>query len=118
MKALTNYLHKREAAIHAILKKPRRKYSSKTFHKLRVELKKLNAILKLISFCAQDLNREKTFKPFKKVFRKAGKVREIQVEEKMLKKYLPKNSLKRYRKRLKKRRSKAQKIYFKLVNKK
>ncbi|MBK9737655.1 MAG: CHAD domain-containing protein [Saprospiraceae bacterium] len=117
MKAPTKYLHNREAAIHFILAKQRHKYTSKTFHKLRIEIKKLNALLDLINFCAQDFKQKKTLKPFKQIFHKAGKVREIQLEEVILKKYCINNSLKDFRRNLKKLRLKEQKYFFSILHK-
>lgn len=118
MKALTKYLKNREDAIDFLLEKPARVYTSDTFHKLRVEIKKLNSFFDLINFCSKEFKRKKTFKPFKLIFRQAGKVRELQVEEAMLKKYFLNNLLKNYRDGLKKLRLKEQEDFFSIANKK
>ena len=91
MKAPTKYLKKREDAINFLLEKPTRAYTIDTFHKLRVEINKLNAFFELINFYSKDFKRKKTFKPFKLIFRQAGKVRELQVEEAILRKYFLNN---------------------------
>lgn len=50
MKTLTKYIKKRETVIDFLLRKPSNKYTPNTFHKLRVEIKKLNSIFDLINF--------------------------------------------------------------------
>jgi hypothetical protein len=118
MKRLEMYLKNRVEAIQLLLEKPRRSYTQRTFHNLRVELKKLNALFELINYCTEDFKRNKTFKPFEVIFKQAGKVRELQVEEAMLKKYFIKNLLIDYRSSLKKLRFKEQDDYFSIINKK
>jgi len=118
MKTLTKYLKKRKDVIGFLLIKPSGKYTSNTFHKLRVEIKKLNSIFDLIKFCSTNFKRKTTYKPFKLIFRKAGKVRELQIEDAMLKNYFENKVIKDYRKNLKKLRLKAEEDFFLLVNKK
>ena len=96
MKRLTRYLEHREGAIHLLVKRYKNRFSADTIHRLRLEIKKLNAFLHLISFCSDDFKRKKTFNPFKKLFRQAGKVRELQLEKKILKKYQIDNLLNDY----------------------
>lgn len=117
MKLKAKYLKNRRDAINSILEKPKRLYATATFHKLRVEIKKLNAFFDLIKFCSKDFKQKKTFKPFKLIFNQAGKVRELQVEEAMLKKYFLDNLLTGYRNSLKKLRLQEQKDYFFIANK-
>jgi CHAD domain-containing protein len=118
MNAFKKYLKKRKKAIDFLLGKPRWSYASVTFHKLRVEIKKLNAFFDLIKFCSKDFKREKMFKPFRLLFRQAGKVRELQVEEEMLKKYFENNFIEEYRKNLKTLRLSEQAKYFSVANEK
>jgi CHAD domain-containing protein len=118
MKTLTKYLKKRKDVIGILLRKPSSKYTSNTFHKLRVEIKKLNSIFDLIKFCSTNFKRKTTYQPFKLIFRKAGKVRELQIENAMLKNYFENKVIKDYRKSLKKLRLKAEEDFFLLVNKK
>ncbi len=96
MKTPVNYFKNRQDAIHFLLRKPRSEYTPETFHKLRLEIKKLNAFFDLIKYCSKDFKRNKTFKPYKLFFDQAGKIRELQLEEAMLKKYLRYNSLNAY----------------------
>jgi CHAD domain-containing protein len=118
MRVYKKYLKKRERAIIVILGKPRLVYTMGTFHKLRVEIKKLNAFFDLIKFCCKDFKREKSFRPFKLLFRQAGKVREVQVEEEMLEKYFAIDFLKEYRNNLRVLRLKRQKKVFSVSNEK
>lgn len=118
MKTLTKYLKKRKNAIDFLLRKPSKKYTPNTFHKLRVEIKKLNSLFDLIHFCSTDFKRKTTYKPFQSIFPQAGKVRELQIEDAMLKNYFGKKVIKDYRKNLKRLRLKAEEDFFLLVNKK
>lgn len=118
MKTLTKYLKKRKDVIDSLLRKPNDKYTATTFHKLRVEIKKLNSSFDLINFCSTNFKRKATYKPYKIIFGKAGKVRELQIEDAMLKNYFDNKYIKDYRKSLKKIRLKAEKDFFSLLNKK
>ncbi len=116
MKALKKYLICRKVTIDFLLGKPKRNFSPGTFHKLRIELKKLNAFLKLVNSCSKDFKKMKIFKPFKQVFRQAGKVRELQLQEAMLKKYFPDNSIPEYKALLRKSRLDETRIFFLLFD--
>ncbi len=118
MKAFRKYLEKRKSAINFNLKKRRRSYTSSTFHILRVEIKKLNAFLDLINYCSNDFKRKKTYGPFKVIFQKAGKIREIYLEEVKLKKRFIHILPLSYINGLRKRRLKEQEAYFMLLNEK
>jgi len=116
MKKLIEYAVNREGVILQLLAKPRRSYTTGTFHQLRVEIKKMDALFEMINYCVKDFKRKKTFKPLKEIFRQAGKVREIQVEEAMLKKYFLHDLLKDYRENIRQSRLEEQEKYFSLVN--
>ena len=118
MKTLTKYLKNRIDVIDSLLRKSRDKYTPNTFHKLRVEIKKLNSGFDLINFCSTTFKRKATYKPYKIIFSKAGKVRELQIEDEMLNNYFGNKIIKNYRKSLKKLRLKAENDFFSLVNKK
>ena len=74
-------------------------------------------LFRSLKFCEKNFKRKKTFKPFKLIFRHAGKVRELQLEEAMLKKYFLNNLLKEYKNSLKKLRLKERKDFFSILNK-
>ena len=118
MKTLAKYLNKRKEIIDSLLKKPSDTYTATTFHKLRIEIKKLNSSFDLINCCATNFRRKATYKPYKIIFRKAGKVRELQIEDAMLKNYFGNKIIKDYRKTLTTLRLKAEKDFFSLLNKK
>jgi CHAD domain-containing protein len=117
MKSVKKYLKRRIETIDFLLNTPERFYTVSTFHQLHLEIKKLKALIDLIEFCSKDFNRGKIYKPFKRIFRQAGKVRELQVEESMLKKYAPIGFLKEYRHSLKQLRLKEKEKYFLIANK-
>ncbi len=111
-------MYNRLLAIENILEKPRSKFTPGTFHKLRVEIKKLNALFDLLSDCSEKFNRVKIFKPFKKIFRQAGKVRELQLEETILKKFKLISVLSDYIISVRKQRLREQGIFFSMVDQK
>jgi len=116
VKTLNKYIRKREKAIELLLQKTKRSNPPAFYHKLRVEIKKLNAVLDLAESGSPDFDRKKTFKPFKLIFKQAGKVRELQVEENILKKYFAKTGFKNYRNKLHKLILKEQQNFFSLIN--
>ena len=86
-KTHSKYLKKIAKAINSLLKKPVQEFEKEDYHKLRVGIKKLNALLDSVKFCSKNFKRKKYFKAFKKIFRQSGKIRESQLEESTLKKY-------------------------------
>lgn len=116
MKRLKKYFKNREDAIDILLGKPRSYYTPETFHKLRVEIKKLKALFELLNYCGEEFRQKNIFTPFKLIFRQAGKIRELQVEDLMLKKYISINSITGYRNSLKEQLSQEKRNYFSLLN--
>src|SRR5688572_11902253 len=117
MKRARKYLNKRQKKLFSYLETPRQSYTQATFHKLRVEIKKIDACFHLINFCSAKFKRKKTFEPFKAIFKQAGRIRELQVEENILKKYFAKNNLENYRILLKQLRLKRQVLFFLILDK-
>lgn len=56
-------------------------YSPAYFHHLRVEIKKMNAALKLVKYCSVEFPRKRILLPYRMLGKSAGEVREIQLEE-------------------------------------
>lgn len=83
MKKLKKYLNRRISKIHLLLERSRASISARTFHKLRVEIKKLHALFELIGRTSKDFNAEESFLPFRRIFRQAGKIRETQIHERI-----------------------------------
>jgi CHAD domain-containing protein len=87
-KILFKYSKKLAKKIRKILKKSPDQFHVEDYHLLRIEIKKLNALFDLLQFCSEHFNRKKYFKPAKKIFAQVGKMRELQLEEASLKKYV------------------------------
>jgi CHAD domain-containing protein len=112
MKILITYLKKRKKNIQLLLKKPALQYTPETFHELRIEIKKWNALLELIHFCSINFKKKKVYKHFKPIFCQAGKIRELQIEEIILKKYFPVIEVKEYSVHLNAIRIKEEALFF------
>lgn len=115
MEELKNYLIKREEIIQEILSKPQKKYSIESFHKLRVEIKKLNALLVLLKDCSGKIEKKGVFEPIQELFKQGGKVREIQVENKLLSEYYRDKLLSNYKKNQQNNLKKEKLAFFELV---
>lgn len=114
MKELEKYYENHHRHISELSDIPPKKFTQENFHKLRVELKKLNALFDIINYCSINFKRKKSFKSYKLLFKQAGKVRELQLEENLLKIHDTRNSLKKFRANLKHLRSQEQEKYFEL----
>lgn len=88
MKNLKKYWNKRVDRLVSLISKKRSTRSINYYHDLRIEIKKIKALFELIHFHNGKFNRKSSLRPFKKLFEKSGSIREIQMERKMLKKYL------------------------------
>jgi CHAD domain-containing protein len=117
MKELVTYFKTRESALNLILEKAPDSYTVETFHELRVEIKKLKALFELITFCSKKFKSRKTFKPFRTIFKEAGKIRELQLEQTVLEEQPNFHLLKKYPNRLKKQEIKKIKNFFSIANK-
>ena len=117
MKILKSYFKKRKKALNLILEKSPDRYTVKTFHELRLEIKKLEALFELIAFSSKKFKLQKTFTPFRIIFKKAGKIREIQLEQTLLEEQPNFHLLKKYPNQLKKLETKKIKNFFATANK-
>jgi len=116
--ALEKYFRKRIDSITFLMEKPVQRYTKAYFHNLRLEIKKLHALFDLMDFCSKDFQSEFFFKPFKKIFKQAGKVRELHLQEEGLKRYVLKYSIKNYFNNLKKLRLNEQRTFLVMKNEK
>jgi CHAD domain-containing protein len=82
----SGYLKKVRKKTTDLLKKNPKKFEDEDYHKLRVEIKKLKALATFIEFSHKHFSKKNQLKPFSKVYKQAGKVRELQLEEAFLKK--------------------------------
>lgn len=95
-KKLKKYFKSRVKGIETELQKPDKNFNKEDFHNLRVEIKKTRALAAMVNSATKKFNRKKTLKPLKKIFQQAGKVRELQLEEALLRKYDSKHQLRNY----------------------
>ena len=117
MKTIDTYFKKRKRALNLILQKPPEEYTAETFHELRVEIKKVKALFELIAAFSKKFKFQKTFKPFKIIFRAAGKVRELQLEQIILEEQPDFILLQKYPNQLKKLENKKIKNFFQIADK-
>lgn len=117
MKALKTYFSKRKSAINLILEKSPKSYIPGTFHSLRVEIKKMNALFDLLNYCSKKFKRKKNYSPFKLIFKQAGKIRELQIEQSLLAEQPNSHLLQAYYSHLKKLETKELKRFFAIANK-
>ncbi len=115
MNPFGKYIKKRRKAVDFYLDIPKEAYDTQTYHKLRVEIKKINDFVHLLSYCIKGFKREKILKPYRRVFRNAGKLREVQIEEDMLVEESSVENIRNYKKNLDVLRLKYRKAYFTMV---
>jgi len=111
VKKIQKYLDTQLKNIKYLLRKPANEYTNDTIHQLRVRIKKLNSLLVLLKYDFKDFKAKKCIKPLKQVFRKAGDIRELQIEEDKLEFYFLNNSLPKYRSILNKNRAEFQNAF-------
>lgn len=116
MKSQSDYLKKRIGGLKFLIRTPKRKFGQNRFHLLRVETKKLKAILYRMEFLLSDFDRKKFYKPFRKLFAHAGRVREIQIEKDILKTHGQPDFLSGYLNQLDKNIRKERSRFFKIRN--
>jgi len=88
---LKKYFEKRVEVLDRILKNPVRKYKPEHLHKLRIEIKKIRALFMMLEKTTKNFHSKRSIAPFEIIFSHAGRIRNVQVEENMLKK-MGKNS--------------------------
>jgi len=64
-----------------------RQFDIDVIHKLRISIKKQRAFLNLFSTLTETINAKKAYRPIRQVFRKAGAIRDLQVQQKLLRHY-------------------------------
>jgi CHAD domain-containing protein len=72
--------------ISKILKKRRWNEKAENVHQLRINTKKLKAFLDLLKYLFPKIKSKKILRPFKKIFKQSGKVRDLQLAASSLKK--------------------------------
>jgi len=111
------YFQKQVNTVECILKKTHQKISKEDIHKLRIAVKKIKALSTLILFCQPAFKVRKFMKPFNRIFKVAGQIRELQLEISRLRK-MQLGPLKDYLHHLETRLKKKKHLFFTLSNKK
>lgn len=112
----SSYLKKRRTALKFLTRTPRRKFGQRQFHQLRVEIKKLRATLIRLEFQLKNFDGNRIYKPFRKLFAQAGKVREIQIEKAILHEQDEQGQVPEYLKQLDKKIRKERSRFFNVRN--
>jgi len=87
MKALTLYAEKRLLRLEYLMVSFNSANAPEGLHQIRVEIKKIKAILRLIHFHDKDFQDHKHYKPLRNIFRKAGDIRKADVMRELLLQY-------------------------------
>lgn len=93
---LRKYYLQQVDSIEVILRKSGHEFTPEDFHMLRLCIKKIKAVLSFLSFYDPDFSKEKCYKPYDSLFRHAGEVREIQIQQSQLKRYASNPLLAKY----------------------
>lgn len=115
---LIKYFLGQSASVHLLLQKPSSAFSAEDFHMLRVYIKKMKAIFSLVQSAVKSFDQEKYFTPYKTIFRQAGRVRELQLEQSLISKYKLDPVLAQYYNRLESEIRNEQNAFFGLTDKK
>ena len=87
MKALEKYTRKRFKNLDKLLAVFPQKNEKESFHKIRLEIKKIKAILGLIRFHDKQFRAHKHYIPFRTLFRVTGKLREAGLQQELMEQY-------------------------------
>ena len=89
IKSFQKYTEKRFENLHQLLSKPIPKSSIDTFHQIRIEIKKLNALSRFLKYNKMNFLHKKTMSTLELIFSTTGKIREIQVGLQLIKTSFP-----------------------------
>jgi CHAD domain-containing protein len=89
---LPKYFKKRIKKINGLLDRGKEALVQETIHELRVEIKKINALFDLLTKVRKRAPAKKYAKPFNRLFKKAGKLRSIQVEFNLINDHFTENT--------------------------
>ncbi|GMQ29134.1 hypothetical protein Aconfl_17770 [Algoriphagus confluentis] len=90
----------RQTRLSFMLRYSRRKFSQSAFHRFRVEIKKLKAVLAVLEEESVEFSRKKTYAPIKKLYAQAGRVRELQIEKELILSQIQANQLPEFCRRM------------------
>jgi len=81
------YFEQQLKALTKRLALPAKAYTPLVFHRMRVAMKKINALLALLAYHYPDLDQKREFHPFRRLFKQMGQVRDLDVELELLGRY-------------------------------
>ena len=87
MKALERFTKKRFKCLQAFLKSFSNKNEGEELHQIRLEIKKIKALLRLIHFIRKKFKDHKYFTKFRTIFRQTGNIRDTDLRKKLLHQY-------------------------------
>jgi len=87
MKRLVKYTWTRLGRITAALEKYHEFQELESLHRIRVELKKLRAVVKVLGSANRDVDAHKRFLPFRVIFKKSGQIRQAAVLTELMLRY-------------------------------
>lgn len=87
MKALEQFAIKSIKRLRSLLKSFPSGKENEELHRMRLEIKKIKALLGLIHFNKKEFRDHKHFIPFRTIFREAGTIRETGVRKELLEQY-------------------------------
>jgi CHAD domain-containing protein len=98
VKGFEKFSHRQFKQLKKHLKNYARSGEPAAIHQIRVDIKKIKAILGVIEHSVKNFQSHKNFIPFRKIFRRAGEIREPDVYNQLLLQYkvngAPKSSIK------------------------
>jgi CHAD domain-containing protein len=87
MKSLNKYANRRLTRLEKLLRSFSKQNEFKSFHDIRLEIKKIKMLLSLIQFNNKNFKSHKYYIPFRTIFRLAGKLREAGLHADLLARY-------------------------------
>jgi CHAD domain-containing protein len=87
MKVLEQFAEKRCKRLRALLKAFPAGKEKEELHQIRLEIKKIKALLRLVHFNDKEFRDHKHFVPFRSIFRETGKIRDTVLRKELLDQY-------------------------------
>jgi CHAD domain-containing protein len=81
---ILSYLQERTQNINRFLGRSLRYFAEDDIHELRVEIKRIRACIQLMAWMAVDFKSKRALKPIRKVFKAAGRLRDLHVQRQLL----------------------------------
>jgi CHAD domain-containing protein len=93
---LRKYFDSRRETFGTALEAARLYYAVEGIHDLRVEIKRLRALYKMVEFIAPSFESKRSAAPLKDLFRSAGRLRDIDIQQAIVLPYLERLDLREY----------------------